>query len=166
MEYMKEFEKLPPKLNKWANTAVSKIEARPVRQASAREIKKEISELTKKYKKLDEKEQIQAILKDLGDPNERAEQLRKEEIYNPKTQLKYYMFAGLLIVLGSFVTAYPLLILLSSSDFITLNIKAFSIFEDTKQVISALTSGIVMLVLGIGAARVAKSYSKNRPPKE
>ena len=40
MEYMKEFEKLPPKLNKWANTAVSKIEARPVRQASAREIKK------------------------------------------------------------------------------------------------------------------------------
>ncbi len=162
MEHMKEFEKLPPGLYAWAHTAVSKVESRPNRQASARQLRKEINDLMKKYKKLDGKAQVNAVLKELGDPDVRAGQLRQEEIYNPATHLKYLMFSALLIVLGAFVTAYPLLILLTLSDFITLNIEAFSIFEDTKQIISALTSGIVMLVIGLWSIRVAKRYSKNR----
>ncbi len=162
MEYMKEFEKLPPKLNTWAHTAVSKVESRPNRQASARQLQKEIGELMKKYKKLGDQEKINAVLKELGDPNVRAEQLRQEEIFNPATYLKYIMFSALLIILGAFVTAYPLLILLTLSDFVTLNIEAFSIFEDTKQIISALTSGLVMLVIGLWSIRVAKRYSENR----
>lgn len=156
MEYMKEFEKLPRELNKWANTAVSKIEARPIRQAEARRIKKEINDLLKKYKNLDEKEQIKTILEELGNAKEVAEQLRKNEIYNPATNLKYRVFAILLIFFGALLTAYPILVLVHPG------FASYSVFVDRKQTISALTSGITMLILGVWAWRVSSRYSENK----
>ena len=84
-------------------------------------------------------------------------------MYNPKSHLKYYLFAAVPILVGSLATAYPLLILLTSSDFITLNIEAFSIFENTRQAVGALTSGLVMILLGIGSLRVARQYGQNKP---
>jgi len=162
MVSMKEFETLPAALKQWANIAVSGIEARPQRQAAARSLQKEIAGLLKKHKKLDKEARAQTVLDGLGDPHARAEQLRKHALYNPKTHLKYYLFAAVLILVGSLATAYPLLILLTSSDFITLNIEAFSIFENTRQAVGALTSGLVMILLGIGSLRVAGQYGQNK----